>query len=205
MAGRRLWLPAAPWWEQALALPGALLIALRLPWRLRLAGVALLLPLLLLPLLWPAVPRPDPGEFELLAPDVGQSNAVLLRTAQHTLLLDTGPAYAPGADAGERVLLPLLRRLSVRRLHVLMLSHRDTDHVGGAASLLRGLDVIELRSSLEPGHPLLRTGPQETRCEAGQHWTRDGVRFDVLHPLPAHHEAGLKSNDLSCVLRITAA
>ncbi|HEY0957361.1 MAG TPA: ComEC/Rec2 family competence protein, partial [Roseateles sp.] len=176
------------------------LMALRLPWRLRLAGAAMLLPLL-----WPVVPRPPPGEFELLAPDVGQGNAVLLRTAGHALLFDTGPAYAPGADAGERVLLPLLRSLGVRRLDLLVLSHRDIDHVGGAATLLQGLPVSELRSSLEPGHPLLRTGPRETRCEAGQHWTWDGVRFDVLHPLPAHYEAGLKSNDLSCVLRITAA
>lgn len=193
------WLPAAPLWSQGLALLGAVLIVLRLPWRLRAAGVVMLLPLL-----WPAVPRPSAGEFELLAPDVGQGNAVLVRTAGHALLFDAGPAYAPGVDAGERVLLPLLRGLGVRRLDVLMLSHRDTDHVGGAATLLQGLSVTELRSSLEPGHPLLRAGPRETRCEAGQNWTWDGVRFDVLHPLPAHHDAGLKSNDLSCVLRITA-
>lgn len=103
------------------------------------------------------------------------------------------------------MLLPLLRRLGERRLDVLMLSHRDSDHVGGAAALLQGMHAAELRSSLEPGHPLLRTGPPEVRCEAGQGWTWDGVRFDVLHPTAAHYEAGLKSNDLSCVLRITSA
>ncbi|MDR7332192.1 DNA internalization-related competence protein ComEC/Rec2 [Roseateles asaccharophilus] len=194
------WLPAAPVWSQGLALLGAVLIVLRLPWRLRAAGV-----LMLLPLLWPAVPRPPAGEFELLAPDVGQGNAVLVRTAGHALLFDAGPAYAPGADAGDRVLLPLLRSLGVRRLDMLVLSHRDTDHVGGAATLLQGMPVAELRSSLEPGHPLLRAGPRETRCEAGQHWSWDGVRFDVLHPQHGHYDAGLKSNDLSCVLRITAA
>ena len=111
---------------------GAVLVALRLPWRLRLAGVAMMLPLL-----WPAVPRPPAGEFELLAPDVGQGNAVLVRTRGHVLLFDTGPVYAPGADAGERVLLPLLRSLGVGRLDMLVLSHRDSDHVGGAATLLR--------------------------------------------------------------------
>jgi competence protein ComEC len=200
LPGAVFWLPAAPAWAQALALLGAALVAMRLPWRLRLAGLAMMLPLL-----WPAVPRPADGEFELLAPDIGQGNAVLVRTRGHALLFDTGPAYAPGADAGERVLLPLLRSLGLGRLDVLMLSHRDSDHVGGAATLLQALPVTELRSSLEPGHALLRTAPAETRCEAGQGWTWDGVRFDILHPLPAHYEAGLKSNDLSCVLRITAA
>ncbi|MFX7891078.1 hypothetical protein ABTK46_19905, partial [Acinetobacter baumannii] len=87
-------------WAQGLALLGAALMVMRLPWRLRLTGLAMTLPLL-----WPAVPRPPPGEFELLAPDIGQGNAVLIRTQGHALLFDTGPAYAPGADAGERVLL----------------------------------------------------------------------------------------------------
>ncbi|MEO6279713.1 DNA internalization-related competence protein ComEC/Rec2 [Roseateles sp.] len=194
------WLPAAPLWSQLLALLGAALIVMRLPWRLRLAGLAMTLPLL-----WPAVPRPPAGEFELLAPDIGQGNAVLVRTEGHALLFDTGPVYAPGADAGERVLLPLLRSLGVRRLDMLMLSHRDIDHVGGAATLLKALPVSELRSSLEPGHALLRAGAPQVRCEAEQGWTWDGVRFDVLHPLASHYEVGLKPNQLSCVLRITSA
>jgi competence protein ComEC len=86
-----------------------------------------------------------------------------------------------------------------------MLSHRDVDHVGGAATLLQTLTVGVLRSSLEPGHALLRAAPAQVRCEAGQGWTWDGVRFDVLHPLAPNYDAGFKSNDLSCVLRITAA
>jgi competence protein ComEC len=194
------WVPTAPLWAQALALLGAALMVMRLPWRLRAVGLAMAVPLL-----WPSVPRPADGEFELIAPDIGQGNAVLVRTRGHQLLFDTGPAYAPGADAGERVLLPLLRSLGVRGLDLLMLSHRDSDHVGGAATLMQALPVAELRSSLEPGHPLLRAGPPAVRCEAGQGWTWDGVRFDVLHPLPALYEGAHKSNDMSCVLRITAA
>ena len=193
------WLPAAPVWAQGLGLLGAVMMILRLPGRLRLAGL-----LMTLPLLWPAVPRPAPGEFELLAPDVGQGNAVLVRTHGHALLFDTGPVYAPGADAGERVLLPVLRGLGVRRLDLLMLSHRDIDHVGGAATLMRALSVTRLSSSLEDEHPLLRAAPAPQRCEAGQAWAWDGVRFEVLHPTPAHYGRGLKPNDLSCVLRITA-
>ena len=199
LPGAVWWLPAAPAWAQALALLGGALMVMRLPWRLRLAGL-----LMAVPMCWPALPVPAEGEFELLAPDVGQGNAVLLRTRTHALLFDAGPVYAPGADAGGRVLLPLLRSLGVRRLELLVLSHRDTDHVGGAAALLQALGVTEVRSSLEPGHPLL-AGRAARRCEAGQSWTWDGVRLELLHPLPAHYDAGLKPNDLSCVLRVTSA
>lgn len=194
------WLPTAPAWAQALGLVGATLIVMRLPWRLRGAGL-----LMTVPLLWPAVTAPPVGAFELRAPDVGQGNAVLVRTATHALLFDAGPVYAPGADAGDRVLLPLLRAQGVRRLDMLLLSHRDTDHVGGAATLLRSVPVVELRSSLEATHPLQQAGPPVVRCEAGQAWVWDGVRFELLHPTAAHYAAGLKPNDLSCVLRVSAA
>ena len=192
-------LPLAPAWAQLAGLLGGALLVLPLPVLLRGLG-----PLLLLPLLLPAVERPRPGEFELRAPDVGQGSALLLRTAQHSLLFDAGPQYAPGVDAGERVLLPLLRGLGTARLDLLLLSHRDQDHVGGAAALLQALPIGLLLSSLEPGHTLLR-GPVPTRrCERGQQWQWDGVRFEVLHPEPADYGRGLKPNALSCVLRVSA-
>mgnify|MGYP000844053964 CR=1 FL=1 len=192
------WVPAAPLWSQGLALVGAVVIVLPLPWRVRACGIAMVVPLL-----WPAVSTPPSGRFELTAPDVGQGNALIVRTAAHTLVYDAGPAYAPGADAGERVLLPLLRHRGVRRVDLLVLSHRDTDHVGGAATLTRGLPVAQLSSSLEPEHPLLQAGLPHRPCEAGQRWAWDGVQFELLHPA-----SGLQSdkpNARSCVLRIRDA
>jgi len=191
-------LPVAPWWAQLAGLAGGVLLVLPLPWRLRSLGLCGLLPLL-----WPAPARPPPGEFELLAADVGQGTAVLLRTAGHSLLYDAGPQYAPGIDAGQRVLLPLLRALGVAELDQLLLSHRDSDHVGGAASLAAGLPVRELRSSLEPAHGLHRLFPRSLPCQAGQRWSWDGVSFELLHPSPEQlRTQALKSNDLSCVLRV---
>jgi competence protein ComEC len=106
------------------------------------------------------------------------------------------------------VLLPLLRLRGERSVDLLMLSHRDTDHVGGAASLLAGVPVRQLSSSLRDEHPLRRQaaarGLPHTRCDAGQSWTWDGVRFDVLHPAPDDHAVAMKSNALSCVLRVQA-
>jgi competence protein ComEC len=190
---------AAPAWAVASGLAAAALAVAPLPWRLRLLAVPLVLPLLA-----PTVPRPAPGSFDLLAADVGQGTAVLVRTAHHTLLYDTGPQYSRDSDAGERVLVPLLRGLGEMQLDRLMLSHRDSDHVGGAASLLQAVRVQSLWSSLEATHPLRAAGVPATRCEAGQHWRWDGVRFEVLHPQPADYErSNLKPNGLSCVLRVS--
>lgn len=187
---------AAPAWAVAAGLLGGVLAVLPLPWRLR----ALALPLLL-PLLAPPVAQPPPGQFELIAADIGQGTAVLVRTQRHLLVYDAGPRYSPEADAGGRVLLPLLRALGERRIDHLVLSHRDSDHVGGAATLLRGLPVAQLSSSLEPGHPLREAAPHRT-CAAGQSWTWDGVHFRVLHPEPGAIDTAAKPNALSCVLHV---
>ena len=122
--------PAAPLWAGAAGVLGGLLLVLRLPWPVRALGVPLLLPVLL----WQAA-RPAPGQFELLAADVGQGNAVIVRTATHTLVYDSGPRYSPESDAGHRVLVPLLRAFD-ERVDILVLSHSDTDHTGGAAAVL---------------------------------------------------------------------
>ena len=188
---------AAPPWAVACGLLAGLLALLPLPWRLRALSVPLVLPLL-----WPPVPRPYAGQFELVAADIGQGTAVLLRTRGHLLVYDTGPTYTPDADAGGRVLLPLLRARGEKAVDLLMLSHRDTDHVGGAASLLAGLPVRALSSSLSDDHPLRARGIRHTRCEAGQSWEWDGVRFDVLHPLASDYGRTSSPNGMSCVLRV---
>lgn len=189
--------PVAPLWAQLAGLLGALLLVLPLPWRLRLLAWPLVLPLAL-----PPRELPPPGAFELLALDVGQGTAVLVRTREHLLVFDAGPQYSRDSDAGQRVLLPLLRARGEARIDRLVLSHRDLDHVGGAPALLRAMPVGEVWSSLEDGHPILALAPQATRCAAGQSWTWDGVRFDVLHPEPTDYARALKSNAMSCVLRV---
>ena len=202
LPGSTAWVAAAPLWAGLAAVAGGVLLALRLPWQVRTLGAALWLPVLL----WQA-PRPMPGSFELLALDVGQGNAVLVRTATHALLYDTGPRHSATSDAGARVLVPLLRALG-ERLDVVVLSHRDSDHTGGAAAVLAQQPQAILIGSLEDGHPLESLRPVQP-CQAGQRWHWDGVDFEVLHPLPGAEvpAAGGRlpsPNTLSCVLRIAS-
>jgi competence protein ComEC len=191
--------PAAPLWAQLAGLLAAALLVMPLPWRLRLLAIPLALPVLM-----PPVDLPEAGRFELLAADVGQGTAVLVRTRHHLLLFDTGPQYSLDNDAGQRVLLPLLQARGETRIDRLVLSHRDADHVGGAATLIQALPVSDMLSSLEPGHPLLAMVSHGRRCEEGQSWDWDGVHFEVLHPQASDHgQRKLKPNALSCVLRVS--
>ena len=192
-------MPSTPLWAAVAGVLGGLLLALRLPPRLRLLGLHLLLPVLL----WQPE-RMAAGQFEVLAADIGQGNAVLVRTASHSLLYDTGPRYSNDGDAGQRVLVPLLRALG-ERLDVLMLSHRDSDHIGGAPAVLAMQPQAAFYSSVEDAHPL-QALHSATRCVTGQQWTWDGVDFQVLHPDAADYGAdgtAPKSNAMSCVLRVS--
>ncbi|MDB5744776.1 MAG: internalization-related competence protein ComEC/Rec2 [Polaromonas sp.] len=189
---------AAPAWCAVAGVLGGGLIAMRLPLPWRALGIALLLPVLL----WQP-PRVAPGQFELLAADIGQGNAVLVRTAGHSLLYDTGPRFSRESDAGNRVLVPLLRALG-ERIDLLVLSHRDSDHVGGAPAVLAMQPQAGLLSSIEDSHEL-QSVRQSTRCTAGQRWAWDGVDFEVLHPAAADYGTPQKPNTMSCVLRISNA
>ncbi len=191
-----LWVAQAPWWAGAAGVLGGVLLALRLPWSLRALGLPLLLPVLL----WQALPPPA-GQFELLAADIGQGNAVLVRTAHHALEYDAGPRFSSESDAGQRVMVPLLRALDVR-LDTVLLSHRDSDHVGGAPAVLMMQPQARLISSIERDNTLQALRPA-TRCIVGQHWQWDGVDFDILHPQAADYDLVKKTNAMSCVLRIS--
>lgn len=195
VASLRLAMP--PWPLAVLATGGAALCCLPWPSAWRVWGA-----LAFVPTLFWQPPRPPTGAFELLAADVGQGNAVLLRTARHSLLYDAGPRYSPESDAGHRVLVPLLAQ-SNERLDVLMLSHRDSDHTGGAPAVLAMQPQVRLWSSLADTHPLLAQKPDAVHCAAGQRWVWDGVQFELMHPLSGAQAA--KPNALSCVLRVQGA
>jgi competence protein ComEC len=106
----------------------------RFPARAAIAGVASLAVMAIIP----AIPLSRSGEVELHVLDVGQGDAILLRTdAGRWVLFDAGPAWR-GGDAGRGTVLPYI----VRRggsLEAFVLSHPHADHVGGAATLLTAM------------------------------------------------------------------
>ncbi len=201
-------LPAAAWeqhapppWTVIAALAGAVWMLLPRGFPARWLGITAFLPMFLI-----APAPPVEGAARIAVLDVGQGLAVVVQTRQHALLFDAGPAFGPTADSGNRVIVPYLRAAGIRRLDALIVSHDDTDHTGGALSVLQAVPVTTVLSSLPDLDPLILIAAQEQRCRAGLQWTWDGVRFDLLHPEAASDgRPRIKNNDRGCVLKITAA
>jgi competence protein ComEC len=180
-----------------LALAGGLWLLLPRGIEARWLGLLAFLPLLTL-----APPRPAPGAAAVTVLDVGQGLAIHVQTATRDLLFDAGPAYSADADSGNRIIAPYLRAQGVRRLDAMIISHGDKDHEGGAASVIAALPVSVLKSSLPFEHALSALPVAQEPCRDGDAWEWDGVRFEMLHP--GERLLSRKSNDLSCVLRVTA-
>ena len=144
------------------------------------------------------MPRPTLpwGHLDVTVLDVGQGTAVLVETANHTLVYDTGPRFPSGRDMGAGVVLPAVRGRGWPRIDRLVLSHADVDHVGGAGSVLAGVPVGEVLAG--EGVSGIDTHP----CRTGSTWRWDGVAFSVLSPLAGHRFTG---NNASCVVLIETA
>jgi competence protein ComEC len=199
-------LPAAVWsaplppvWSFAIAMLGTLWLLAPRGWPLRWLGLAGWLPLAL-----NAPVGPPAGEMWVTAFDVGQGMALLIETERHRLLYDTGPYYSPESDGGNRVILPYLKARGIDALDGVIVSHNDNDHSGGALSIFERIKVAWVASSLSPSSPIVQAAPAHRRCEAGQSWSWDGVRFEMLHPTAGSYDSQKwKPNARGCTLKIT--
>ncbi|MBU0499676.1 MAG: DNA internalization-related competence protein ComEC/Rec2 [Gammaproteobacteria bacterium] len=171
-----------------LASLGAAWLAVPLHVPARYLGLTLILPFAL----WREAPFPD-GAFEATLLDVGQGLSVAVRTANHLLLYDTGPAYPGGFDAGDSVVLPYLRAAGAGRLDRLLVSHPSMDHAGGAKAVIAGMPVVGILGN--PGQ-----GVASIPCRAGQAWRWDAVDFRILHPGQGEE---WNENNSSCVLAVS--
>src|SRR3989344_3132030 len=179
--------PAPAGWALACGVVGVLLLLAPRGFPARWVGAVWLLPLFLV-----RPPLPPAGEAWFTLLDVGQGLAAVVRTREHTLLFDAGPRFGD-FDTGKAVVEPYLRAAGVHRLDSFLISRKDTDHVGGAESVLRELPVEKLLSSV----PEILSMAQP--CRSGQSWNWDGVDFAVLGPDDAGAD---RRNDASCVLQV---
>ncbi len=149
--------------------------------------------------------KPAAGELWLTVLDVGQGLSVVLRTRNHTLLYDTGPKYGD-SDSGKYVILPFLRGEGIQTLDRMIVSHADSDHSGGALSILTSVKTGTLLASIAADHPIRQAVPDNRYCLAGDSWWWDGVHFEILHPLESESLLQKrKTNESSCVLKVTTS
>jgi competence protein ComEC len=191
--------PLPAWWMFAAALTGTLWLLAPSGWPVRWLGLAGFVPLVL-----NTPSHPVDGEMWVTAFDVGQGMSLLVETPRRRLLYDTGPAYSTESDGGNRVVLPYLKARGITHLDAVIVSHSDADHSGGARSIFEEMQIDRVSSSLPEGHPVATQAPSHQRCEAGQVWTWDGIRFEMLHPAPVIYDSSKwKPNARSCTLKIT--
>lgn len=183
---------APPPWSVALAMVGAFWLIGPRAFPGKPLAAALMLPLFVI-----QPTRPAYGAFSVTALDVGQGLAIVVQTRRYDLLYDTGPVWTENSDAGQRIIVPYLRATGAR-LGGLVVSHQDSDHAGGVASVIRERRPDWVRSSF--------AARPEERCTAGQSWIWDGVVFTFLHPagdaVPDAKATRRHANNRSCVLRI---
>ncbi|WP_095188606.1 DNA internalization-related competence protein ComEC/Rec2 [Pseudomonas sp. Irchel 3E19] len=182
--------PSIPVWALVIASLGAVLLLLPRGVPLRPLGWPLLLILVVAP-----QTQLEEGLADIWQFDVGQGLAILIRTRHHTLLYDAGPRFGD-FDLGERVVLPALRKLNIEKLDLMLLSHADADHAGGALAVARALKVGQVISGDPPGLPAELNAEI---CASGHRWQWDGVSFQLWQWSDAHD-----SNQRSCVLQIDA-
>jgi competence protein ComEC len=152
------------------------------------------------------------GGLVLYVLDVGQGDAIAIRTPRDRwVLVDGGPRTAI-RDAGRTVVAPFLRRMGVKRLEAVVLSHGDADHLGGVPAVL---DAIGTDLVLEPGQPLtsnLYLEFQRAVETSGIHWMAaragdtlvvDSVRLIVLHPTATWMASQFEPNENSVVLHLS--
>jgi competence protein ComEC len=151
--------------------------------------------MLMLSSMFPRHERTGWGEARVDVLDVAQGLSVVVQTAQHVLVYDTGVKFYRGGDMGELALIPYLKRLGVKALDTVVISHPDLDHRGGLLSLEKAYTI----------HQLLVDDPtfyhRGESCHNYPSWTWDGVSFRFF-PMPLTTP---KKNNHSCVLHISNA
>ena len=144
---------------------------------------------------FPAQPAIDEGEFSMILLDVGQGLSAIIRTRQHALLFDSGARFSQKFNAGNAVVLPVLKSLSIARLDAMIVSHGDNDHRGGVDAVLEGIQTAKVISNEAIASDRLMP------CRAGDAWYWDGVIFRILHPQANGLATG---NNASCVLQVSS-
>ena len=158
--------------------------------------------------MWP----PPKGRLRVVFLDVGQGDATLITLPDgRSLLVDAGGLPGTAFDIGERVLVPSLRALGVRRLEELIVTHGDPDHIGGALTAARRFSARTIREGVPvPPHEGLRaladhafnSGAAWRVMQAGDVDRIAGVELRILHPPLPEWERQRVRNDDSIVLEL---
>lgn len=139
-------------------------------------------------------PQTIPVEIVFLS--VGQGDCAVVRTQNATVLIDAGPK-SPSFDAGEQLIVPELRQLGVERIDLVILSHPDSDHIGGLAAILKRYPVRNVAIAAHFGESRMlpaalfdqeRSPVNLFAVNSPQTVTIGGLRLDLIHLGPGEDD-----------------
>ena len=179
-------------WQLAAAAAGVLIVLAPRGLTMRWLGFAWMLPMIAMR------PAPiGPGDYRMTVLDVGHGLSVVVETARHVLVYDAGPRVGSRLDAAALAVLPYLARRGHAAVDRVVLSHGDSDHVGGYGRLAASVPIGRMVANGPVGSHAPDLG-----CDSGLGWEWDGVSFEVLYPFEP--TPGF-DNAHSCVVRIEGA
>lgn len=145
------------------------------------------------------IPLKKLPDLQVLTFDVGQGTAILIRTPNHQLLYDTGPAYTENFDAGSGIIVPYLQGQGLRHLDRIVMSHNDKDHSGGLGGVLAATTIDQLWLGEPDKYHRQENDPLVDACHTQLPWRWDDVDFRfITWPIAVT----AKPNNHSCVLMI---
>lgn len=165
--------------------------------------------MLLLPLFIVQAPEMDAGEYRLTVLDVGQGSANVLSTRNHSLVFDAGARFSDRFDAGSHVVIPYLRSQGIEDIDMLIISHGDADHIGGAQAVI---DAYPAAWVVGQGIKSL-AADIKMNCVEGYSWRWDEVDFRFLSgdidpatisTTAVKPHAPHSRNNSSCVLQVSS-
>ncbi|MDR3491877.1 MAG: DNA internalization-related competence protein ComEC/Rec2 [Gammaproteobacteria bacterium] len=187
-----VWYQHVPhYWMLIAAIIGVIILLLPIGVAGRYVGLIWILPLLLF-----KESSPKIGEMQFTLLDVGQGLSAVVQTHNHVLVFDAGAKYSSNYDMGASVVVPYLHTLGIKNVDMLVISHGDNDHIGGADAILKAFNVRDIKTSVPEKFN------KADYCERGAAWRWEGVDFRFLYPTLAMR--GLNNNS-SCVLKISSA
>jgi len=152
-------------------------------------------------------PRLAPAEqnetLEVFFFNVGRADSILLRQGEHAMLIDAA------TNQGGRAVVARLQEEGIHRLDVLLITHEDNDHVGGAHRVLRALEVERVlvgrivddrRRMGDFLQALAEEGMEPVTPALGDHFMLGLAQVTVVAPVG---DSLRSANDASLVLRVT--
>ena len=183
---------SVPFYTVAMAMCGIAVLLLPKGIPCRHLGVIMFLPMVFVDL-----GKLNKGEATLTLLDVGQGLSAVIETSEHVLVFDTGAKYSNQYNMGNAVVIPFLQSNGIDSIDMLLISHGDNDHIGGADAILSEMTVEKVLTSVPEKLP----DHQAISCYAGQSWYWDDVGFEILSPKKAKQAS---ENNLSCVLKVSS-